>query len=555
MLLASLCAAPSCYRGGGQAHASEDAGEAGGDSTQGSGSADEGSGGSDESGGAQTCTPAELDMRRMTELQYRRTIAAIFDDRVAPSDEFPAPSGETPTGFSTELGAREVSEHDIEQIVYAAEDVAEAVVAVLPELLPCAAEAAPDEACVDAFLVKYGRRAYRRALTDDERTRLVAAWSLGVADGASFADAMGLLVDEMLQTPQFLYVVEYAAPTARPLEGFEVASRLSFLLWDSIPDDELLELAESDALADPTAITEQAERMLASPDADTTVARFFREWTQARALTTADKSPELFPSFDTQLASSMNESFDRFTVSTLREGGTLDDLLRSNEAWVDAPMAELLELDPPPDGAWTKVTLAADRYRGVLTQPALLAALAHSDRSSYVFRGAFLRRRLLCQNLPPPPANAMGVHFELPPDPTAKQESEARLMRADCGACHSLIDPGGLALETFDALGRYAPTDALGRTIDPSGTLLGVGGGEITFADHTDMIDQLAVQPELRACFARNLFRFALSRMETVEDECTIADIEAVLDDTDGDLASALVAIVGTDAFAQREAP
>lgn len=555
MLLASLCAAPSCYRGGGQAHVGEDAGDDGGDSTQGSGSADDGSGGSDESGGAQACAPAELDMRRMTELQYRRTIAAIFDDRVAPSDQFPAPSGETPTGFSTELGAREVSEHDIEQIVYAAEDVAEGVVAVLPELLPCASDEAPDEACVDAFLDRYARRAYRRALTDDERDRLVGAWSLAVGDGASFADAIGLLVDEMLQTPQFLYVVEYAAATARPLEGFEVASRLSFLLWDAIPDDELLDLAESGELADPEAIVAQAERMLASPNADTTVARFFREWTQTRALTTADKSPELFPSFDTQLASSMNESFDRFTVATLREDGTLDDLLRSTEAWVDAPMAELFAIDPPEGGAWTKVTLDADRYRGLLTQPALLAALAHSDRSSYVYRGAFLRRRLLCQNLPPPPANAMGVHLDLPPDPTAKDESAARIARADCGGCHSLIDPGGLALETFDALGRYAPTDALGRTIDPSGTLLGVGGGDLAFTDHADMIDQLAVQPELRTCFARNLFRFALSRMETVDDECTIADIEAVLDDTDGDLAAALVAIVGTDAFAQREAP
>ncbi len=545
-----MLGAPACYHG--TAH--DGAADGGGDAAAGSSDAGGSEGGSDD-GGTAVCDPAAFDMRRMTELQYRRTIAAIFDDQVAPSDDFPAPSGPTPSGFSTELGARDFGEQDIEQVVYAAEDVAEAVVAVLPSLLPCASEPGADAACLDAFLDRYGRRAYRRSLTDDERARLHEAFSLAIADGASFADAVGLVVDELLQTPQFLYVVEYAAPEARPLEGFEVASRLSMLLWDSIPDDTLLDLAESGALGDRDAIVEQAQRLLDDPRADTTLARFFREWTAARPISSADKSTEVFPDFDAALAASMNESFDRFTVGIVREGGSLDDLLRRNEAWVDARMAALLGVAAPAGDGWSRVTLDAGLHRGMLTQPALLAALAHSDRTSYVFRGAFVRKRLLCETLPPPPAGAMGVMLDVPPDPTAKQESEARISRGDCGGCHTMIDPPGLAFEPFDALGRYDPTDALGRTIDPSGVLVGVGEQELSFTDHADLVDQLAPLPEVRDCLARNLLRFALSRLETEADACTLAEIEAALQRSDGDLGTALVAIVGTDAYARREAP
>lgn len=269
----------------------------------------------------------------------------------------------------------------------------------------------------------------------------------------------------------------------------------------------------------------------------------------------ADKSTALFPEFDAALAASVNDGFDRFAVGIVRDGGTLDDALRSPDAWVDAALAGFYAVPAPPEGEWARVTLDPDRYRGVLTQPAALASLAHSDRTSYVYRGKLVRKRLLCQSLPPPPPDAMSVPLDLPDDPTARQESEVRIARGECGACHTAMDPAGLALENFDAIGRWRETDASGRPIDPSGTLVDVGDADLTFTDHVDLVDQLAAAPELDACFARQLFRFALSRAETYDDACTIAVIEGVLDDTDGDLGAALVAIVSADAFRHREAP
>lgn len=548
-----MIAAPSCYQGVRGGHDGTAAADGDG------GSADSaGSEGGDDAGpdtGPTACAPAVLDMRRLTELQYRRSIDAIFDGRVAPSGQFPAPSGKTPTGFSTELGAVEVGEHDVEQLVYAAEDVAEGVAAVLDELLPCAQEPGADLECAGAFLDRYGRRAWRRTLTDDERALLLASFSAAIADDASFTDAVALMVDGLLQAPQFVYIVEDAAAVARPLTGIELASRLSFLLWDAGPDDALLDLAESGALDDPATVTAQAQRLLASPQADTTIARAFREWMQVRTLSSADKSSATFPEFDATLAASMNAGFDHLAVATVREGGTLDDLLRTTQAWVDPTLAGLLGVDAPADGEWAAVELDATRYRGLLTHPALLASLAHSDRTSPVFRGAFVRRRLLCEALPPPPPNAVSTQLDLPPDPTARQESEARLARGDCAGCHGLIDPAGLALERFDALGRYRETDELGRAIDPAGALPGVGEDELVFADHVELIDALAADPAVTQCFARQLFRFSLSRMETDADACTVATIEDALAQADGELETALLAILGADTYLQREAP
>ncbi len=548
-----MAAAPACYHGVGAGGAASGHADGGGDTGETDGAGGSDSGGDDVGPGA--CGPAALDMRRLTELQYRRSIDAIFDGRVAASPQYPAPSGKTPTGYSTELGAIEVGEHDVEQLVYAAEDVAEGVAAVLGELLPCALEDGAGVECAGAFLDRYGRRAYRRTLGADERAQLLASFDAARADEASFTDAVALMVDEMLQAPQFLYIVEDAAAVARPLTGVELASRLSYLLWDAGPDDELLDLAESGALDDAATVTAQAERLLAAPQADTTIARAFREWMQVRSLSAADKSSATFPEFDATLAAAMNAAFDRLALATVRDGGTLDDLLRTGEAWVDPTMAAFYGVTPPDADGWAAIELDDARYRGLLTQPALLASLAHSDRTSPVFRGAFVRRKLLCEMLPPPPPNAVSTHLELPPDPTARQESDARLARGDCAGCHALIDPAGLAFERFDALGRYRDTDELGRAIDPAGTLPGLADGELAFADHVELIDALAGEPGLTACFARQLFRFSLSRMETDADACTIATIEDALAQSGGQLDIALLAIIGADTYRQREAP
>jgi hypothetical protein len=495
--------------------------------------------------------------RRLTPAEYQNVIADLFDGRLIPSSKYPGPVGKSITGFSTEPVFNDIGAGGAEQLMFAAEDVALQVPAALSQMVPCATSS-PNEACVNAFLDKYGTRAYRRQLSSTERTELLDEYRAGVASGASFAESMAMLVDHLLQMPQFLYLAEASAGAGRTLSGDELASRLSFMLTGSIPDDALL--AAAPGLTDPATLGAQATRLLASPKANTSIARLFREWTGTIQLTPADKDQTAFPFFNAAYAQSMNDSFDRFVVDQVRGQGTMRTLLRSTDVFVDATMASFFGVAAPPQGQWAKVTLDAQRYSGVLTQPAMLASLAHSRETSFVFRGRFVRKHLLCENLGAPPADAQAVFgsLPLPPDPTGKDISAVVVARPDCSGCHSLMNPAGLAFEQFDALGRYRTTYGSGKVVDPSGVLPrvggrpGVAGHDLPFSDQTSMMEQLANEPTVATCLATQVFRFTVSRMDTPADVCAIQAIGDALSASGGTLGKAILAMTATDAFTHR---
>jgi hypothetical protein len=371
---------------------------------------------------------------------------------------------------------------------------------------------------------------------------------------------MGMLTAQMLQMPQFLYVAEDAAGDSRELNQVELASRLAFLYTDSFPDDELLDAAEAGELDSVEALRSQAIRLMETPNADSSLSRFIREWTGTRELASPDKDQALYPEFTAAVANSINESFNRFAVSIFRDQGTVHTLFRSPDAFVDRNMAAFLGVTAPAAGQWSRVTLDENIYSGVMTQPALLASLSHSDKTSYVYRGKFIRKHVLCQAIGAPPATAMAEfdQIELPTNPTAKDTSAGVRARAGCGGCHGLMDPGGLAFENFDATGKYIEEYRSGKPIDPSGELTavpGADGGSIVFADQVDLVAQMADLPAVRACFAHEIFRFAMSRMEMEADKCTIAALETALAPTDVPISDVLIDVVSTDAFRYRVDP
>jgi hypothetical protein len=497
--------------------------------------------------------PAVTQARRLTTVEYQNAISDLFDGRLTASTQYPGSVGKSVTGFSTEAVFNDIGAAGAEQLMFAAEDVALQLPAALAQLTPCATSA-PNEGCVNTFLDTYGNRAYRRPLSTAERTELLDEYRAGVASGASFTESMAMLVVHLLQMPQFLYLAEGAAGAGRPLNGYELASRLSFMLTDSIPDDALLAAAPN--LTDPATLTAQATRLLASPKANTAIARFFREWTGTTRVTPADKDPTAFPFFNAAYAQSMNESFDRFVVDQVRGQGTVRTLLRSTDAFVDATMASFFGVTAPPQGQWAKVSLDASRYSGVVTQPAMLASLAHSSETSFVFRGRFIRKHLLCDILGAPPADAQSIFgsLPLPPNPTGKDISAAVLARAECSGCHSLMNPAGLAFEQFDAVGRYRTTYGSGKLIDPSGVLPNIGptAAALSFGDQTSMMEQLVNEPQVATCLATQVFRFTVSRMETPADACAIQAIGDALTASGGTLSQAIMAMTATDAFTHR---
>src|SRR5262249_39866810 len=203
---------------------------------------------------------AATQARRLTPLEYQNSIAVLFDGRLTASSQYPGTVGKSITGYSTEAALNDIGSGGAEQLMFAAEDVALQLPAALTQLLPCAGSS-PGEPCVNSFLDKYGTRAYRRPLTTAERNELLDEYRAGVASGGSFSDSMAMVVDHLLQMPQFLYVVEKAAGASpRALDGYELASRLSFMLTDSIPDDTLL--AAAPGLTDGATLDAQATRLL-----------------------------------------------------------------------------------------------------------------------------------------------------------------------------------------------------------------------------------------------------------------------------------------------------
>lgn len=494
--------------------------------------------------------PARVDARRLTPIEYANAIRDVFGSSVVPSDEYPGSYGKSASGFSTEPALYTVGEQSVEQLMIAAEDVAESVAGALPALLPCATAADAADACFDTFLGTYIERAYRRPITEEERATLLATYDAARASGASFTEAIAMVTAHALQTPQFLYITEAAGGDGRARDGYELASRLSFYLWQTIPDEQLLAKAEAGELADAEVRAAEARRMLEDPRADAAILRFFREWTQTSDVTPANKDPSAVPGFDDAQAAAMAESFNRFVLEQARTG-TLESLLTSREVWVDGSMARFLGRSEPAE--WTKASID-ERSGGLATQPLFLASHAHYGESSYIARGKFVRVQLLCHELgaPPPDAQAAFEAIAKPADPTGKDLSASVIANPTCGGCHKQIDPAGLALEGFGALGEQRSAYPSGKPIDPSGVLIAAGDGDLAFSSYPDMFAALSHEPAVAQCFGKQVVRFALSRLDTEDDTCTAGAIGDVVASPDGSLADAIVAMAVSDAFTLR---
>lgn len=489
-------------------------------------------------------------VRRLTAVEYAHAVRDVFG--VDGSPRYPGAYGAATTGFSTEPGIGAIGEQGVEQLVSASEDVALAIAPRVGALVPCAATGTA--ACAATFLDTVGRRAFRRALVASERTALLAIYSAERADGATFSEAVAVMSAALVQMPGFLYVIEApAAPGVdRARTGLELATRLAFHFWSSVPDDALLARAESGQLETKAAVLEEAKRLFADPKADRAFSRFVREWTQTKALTLTDKDPAAFPELTQALVDSMNGSFDRFAADQLRSGGTLKSLLRSSEVHVDRSLAGFLGV-PAPASGWAKAALEPARHSGLMTQPAAMAALAHSSETSYVFRGRVVRTRLLCEELGAPPPNAAVAFASLPKpaDPTARELSAIVQSDAACASCHRLLDPAGLALEHFDAIGRYRDAYPSGKAIDTAGALVGAGD-PLPFDGPIALFEKVAGLQKSADCLAKQVFRFTASRSESVDDHCALQQLSDALAASGNRLDAVFLAATQTDGFMYR---
>jgi hypothetical protein len=486
---------------------------------------------------------------RLTRVEYDYAIEDLVGDTTRPASRFAA--DDVTTGF--EVGGA-VSPLLAEQYLDAATGIAERATADLPAL--CDASLVGED-CARHLIEEKGRLAYRRTLSADEVDALLALYRRGVTL-EDHRTGVQLVLEALLTSPSFLYHVEVTSPDAAgelvALNDFELASRLSFFLWRSIPDDALLDAAAAGELSDVANVEEQARRMMDDPRALRGIHDFYRQWLDLDRLDLAERDAALYPEFSRELADDMRASLVMYVDEVMQNGGTLQALLRGEHAYVNERLAPLFGLEGITGMELRRVEVDGTRRSGILTHPALMTLYGKSNQSDPIHRGIFVRTRLLCQQLPPPPGDVEIVPPDLEPGLTTRERFDQHRDDPTCARCHQLIDPIGYGFEHYDALGRYRETEE-GSPIDATGELILAGDATGPFDGAVELGAQLAGSDTVRECVARQFFRFAAGRIETDQDSCSLEALNQRFADSGYDLRELMVAVTTTDAFIHRRLP
>jgi len=494
-------------------------------------------------------------LARLTRAQYARSVQALLgmDD----VDVSGLAEDEKVGAFDGNVIAP-LSELVIEQYVSLAEAVAKAAASDLPALFTCDRAAEGDAACAHDFIARFGLRAYRRPLSDDEQSAYAALYDAYAARG--YTEALRVIVQTMLQSPHFLYHVELspaspdASATIAPLDAFEVASRLSFFLVGATPDDALLAAAADGSLLEDATLKAAAERLLDDARANHTLEGFHLQWLGLDALAELNKDPAAFPGFDARYAPAMEDETRRFIRHVLREDdGSLDTLLTAPYSFPSGPLLAVYGLDAAGDGT-TPVQLDPTQRAGLLTQPAFLAVHAHANQTSPVLRGKVVIRNLLCESLPDPPPNVVAKAPEPSPDATTRERFAEHEKDPACAGCHVRIDGIGFGFEAFDALGAHRDREA-GKPVDARGSIVGSRDLDGSFDGAVALAHKLSQSAELSRCASTQWFRYALGRMETEADACALDSLARSFAASGRDVRALLSSIVLSPAFRTKRLP
>ncbi len=488
---------------------------------------------------------ATAPIRRLTPSEYQRTVEDLFPEAELPTVNLL--SDETVGGFSNNERGQAITDLGVERFVEASEAIGDSLASQFDAWAPCAPDA-NDETCARTLVESLGFHAYRRPLTPEEQGTLQ-----GFVDQARTAygleTAGGMLATALLQSPSFLYRPEFGQSGAE-LSGYEVASRLSYFLWGTMPDDQLFAAAERGDLASEEGVRAEARRMLSDPRAEAQMARFFSEWLDFEDIDELDLDEGLFPENTPALRADLKASLYEYVNHAFWVDDSFESLLAGRYGFVNDRLAPIFGVPAPGTDALTYVELDPSQRRGVLTQPGLLASTSHGIAHSPIFRGVTLLNSVMCTGVPAPPPGVLD-QSQNPNAPgvctTRDRVERAHSGSAECQACHEAIDGAGFALENYDALGRYRTVEN-GCPVDASGSLPNaLGGTEIDGG--VELATALAESEQAAYCMTTHWFRYALGRLEASQDQCEIWALTQIARDPEQGLQSLVVALVGTHSF------
>jgi hypothetical protein len=467
---------------------------------------------------------------RLTHAQWEATVSDLF--------RMPAPSGLSSTfqpdpalgRFDNNIARLGVNAGLWRDYQRAAESIAEQVVTD-PALF---ATLVPDPASLDAkqFVTSFGLRAFRRPLKEAEVTRYTQLFDAAAAvfpEHDAATAGVRMVVQGMLQSPFFLYRTELSTRVSEgaiPLDHYEVASRLSYLLWNTMPDDALFAAAKAGELGDAGGVREQANRMFDDPRTRTQFRRFHYQAFQISEYADIDKNTMTFPEWRTEIGAMMQEETLRFLDSVIEGDGTIGDMLLSTRAFVNADLANIYDVPGTFGDDFVEVQLDPAKRAGLLTRAGFLARNATLDEPDPIHRGVFINLSVLCRPIVAPP----DIPDMLERAGNTNREKVTSITGpGTCGeGCHhTIINPLGFAFENFDAVGAVRTTDN-GFPIDTAATYTFVDGRAIAFGNAIDLSQQLAASPEVHDCYTSNLFEFILGRDLLAVDKRVARDLAKV---------------------------
>jgi mono/diheme cytochrome c family protein len=510
--------------------------------------------------------PGRVTMRRLNRTEYRNTIRDLTGVDFHADEDFP--SDDVGYGFDNIGDVLTLPPILLEKYLAAAGTIAEqAVNAKLggpgpaKVLIRNPKSPAEIQECARLALDRFARRAYRRPVTGGEVAQLLKLFNLAIENGDGFERGIQLAVQAALVSPHFLFRVELLNSGRRysrdskssktlPIGDYELASRLSYFLWSSMPDDELFELAEDDQLSCPDVLEAQVLRMRKDPKSRAFVENFTGQWLQLRNLKIVNPDRGRFPSFDEPLREAMIRETELFFASVMNEDRSLGDLLDADYTFVNGRLARHYGMEGVNGEEFRRVSIPAGRRGGLITQASILTVTSNPTRTSPVKRGKWILEQILGTPPPPPPPDVpeldSGSNTVL--TGSIRQRMEAHRANPNCASCHSRMDPLGFSLEHYDAVGAWRDKDGE-FAIDSSGTL---PTGQAFQGIEDLKVILKAKQSAFTRCLAEKLLVYAIGRGLEDFDVCAVDNIVKVVAAGDDRLSRLILEIVLSDPFRKR---
>lgn len=488
-------------------------------------------------------------IHQLSAREYDNTMRDLLGTSLSPGSGFQSFEA---AGFDTLAAAGVMNPRKVADYFDAASTLADdlfADAARRATIVTCEPAAPNATICAENIIKSFGSRAWRRPLDVTEVADLLVRYQAALALGLDHSGAVQHVVRILLASPQLIYRIELDpdATTVHPLNGYELASRLSYLIWSSMPDGALFSAAEAGELMKPERLTQEVDRLLADPRSRELVDNFAAQWLGSRRLTDHAVDTNVYPTWTPALGAAMKQEMAAYFDDFLHGDQTYDNFLTSNVNFVDAELAALYGLPSPGGSTLTRVENGTGQRTGFLGLAGFLTHTSRLDRTAPSIRGKWVVNSLKClelelpPNLTPPPLGEPGA------GQTVRQVLEAHRANPSCAPCHRILDPVGLGLEHFDGIGRYRDTYDNGLPVDAVGTLT----DGTSFDGLVQLADAMAKDPDFIACAAQKLFVYGLGRT-TTGSEGYLEQVVAQWRAQGLSLRSLLKALVTNDTFRSR---